>query len=202
MRYIAVLLIMIMAVGCVSPPPIPVPGIEEPEEEKVCRTVFEEVPGQVEECEEIQYTEEECGRRELEYLSSEAPIVHLCMLDGECGGKSLAGCTSCQKAMTRCTMIIHNLDLDKAGAWSVGANFTLGTSVFSRDPVTKTIGPNETEAFDFQHFYTPGLPMNSATCELFIKETAVVEDCQDITRTRMECANVTKLVIVEKEVCE
>ncbi len=202
MRYIAVLLIMIMAIGCVSPPPLPVPGFEEPEEEIECRTVFEEVPGLVEECEEVQYTEEVCGRRALEYISTEAPIVHLCMLDGECGGKSLAGCKYCQKAMTRCTMIIHNLDPKKSGAWTVGANFSLDGAVFSRDPVMKTIDPNETESFDFQHFYTPGVPINSATCKLFVIEEAVVDDCQDITRAREECANVTKLVIVEKEVCE
>jgi len=200
MKYLSLLVLFILTFGCVSTPISPAP--EEQEEEVVCRTVTELVPAEFEECSDIAYTEQECGRRSLNYTATELPITHLCMLDGDCGGKSLSECSACQKAATRCTMVIKNDDPKKTGEWTVVANFTLGTSVFARDPITISIDPNETAVFDFQHFYVPGDPINSAGCDLAIEEPAVVEDCYEITRTRQECVNVTRDVAIQKEVCE
>ena len=202
MKYILLLLSILLVFGCVGSPVGAPPAQEETEDEKTCRTVTEMVPRMVEECGEVSYTEEDCGKRELEYNTSMNPISHLCWIDGDCGGKPLSTCVDCTKAATRCTMLITNQDEKKSGTWSVGANFSLGNSLFARDPVTKTIEPGETEEFDFQHFYDPGKPINSATCELFIIDAAEVDDCVQITRTRQECSNVTKNVEVEKQVCE
>ncbi|MFH1685588.1 MAG: hypothetical protein ABH983_04750 [Candidatus Micrarchaeota archaeon] len=202
MKYLSLFLIFILAFGCVDTVVPPVQEEEEQKENIVCRTIDQMVPAEFEECSDVAYTEQECGRRKLNYTAIEIPITHFCMLDGACGGKPLSQCSACQKAMTRCTMSIKNDDLKKTGIWAVAANFTLGTSVFSRDPVTISIAPNETAVFDFQHFYTPGVPINSAGCNLVIKEPAVVDDCYEITRTRQECVNVTRDVSIQKEVCE
>lgn len=206
MKYILLLLTVLLVFGCVGTPE-ELPGVDDsdggPQETgQTCRTVIDLVPQTVEECGEVSYTEEDCGKRELEYNSSMNPVTHLCWIDGDCGGKPLSTCTSCLKAATRCTMLITNLDGKKTGTWTVKANFSVRNSLFSRDPVTKTIGPGETGVFDFQHFYDPGKPINSATCSLFITESAEVDDCVQITRSRYECENVTKDVEVERQVCE
>jgi hypothetical protein len=192
---------VLLAYGCIES----IPLIEEPEEETpqvVCKNVTEKVPAEFEECQDVAYTEQVCDRRELNYTISLAPIVHFCQIDGDCGGQPLSTCTGCVKAMTRCTMTIHNTEEKKSGSWSVGANFTVTGSVFSREPVTKTIEPGEGAAFDFQHFYSPGTPINSASCELFIKDKALIDECHEETRSKVECSNVTKMVSIQKEVCE
>jgi hypothetical protein len=205
MKHVILLLSILLVFGCVSSP-IDLPILEDehtPQETpKVCRNVTDLVPQVVEECGEVSYTEEECGKRKLEYNSSMNPISHLCWIDGDCGGKPLSTCTSCLKAATRCTLKLTNNDEKKSGTWTVGANFTQSNSLFSRDPVTKTIGPGETGVFDFQHFYDPGKPINSANCVLFVKTEAEVDDCIQITRTRQECTNVTTNVEVQRQVCE
>jgi hypothetical protein len=176
MKYILLLLSILLVFGCVSTPIGAPPEQESTEEtEKTCRTVTENVPKLVEECGEVAYTEEDCGKRELEYNTSMNPISHLCWIDGECGGKALSTCTDCLKAATRCTLLITNNDEKKSGTWVVGANFSLGNSLFARDPVTKTIEPGETAEFDFQHFYDPGKPINSATCDVFIVDKSFIE---------------------------
>ena len=207
MKYILLLLTILLVFGCVGPTSdLPIVddngGGTQQETGQNCRTVVDTVPEIVEDCGEVSYTEEDCGTRALEYNTSMNPITHLCWIDGDCGGKPLSTCTSCLKAATRCTMKITNLDEKKSGTWTVKANFTARNSLFSRDPVTKTIGPGETGVFDFQHFYDPGKPINSATCKLFITKAAEVDDCVQITRTRQECFNVTQNVEVEREVCE
>ncbi len=205
MKYIILLLSILLVFGCVgSPIELPIPQ-EEPtpqEPAQVCRTVTDLVPQVTEECGEVAYTEEDCGKRMLEYNTSMNPITHLCWIDGDCGGKPLSTCVSCLKAVTRCTLLLTNNDEKKSGTWTVGANFTKGTSLFSRDPITKTIGPGETGVFDFQHFYDPGKPINSANCALFVKKKAEVDDCVQITRSRQECSNVTKNVEVQRQVCD
>jgi hypothetical protein len=206
MRYIIILLTILLVFGCTGSP-VELPSLpSEPQDtqqsEEVCRTVTEMVPAQVEECGEVAYTEEECGKRTLNFTSEVAPTTHLCMIDGDCGGKPISECTACAKAATRCTMTITNDDEKKSGVWSVASNFTLGNSVFVRDPVTKTIDPGESEEFDFQHFYVPGFPINTATCQVFLMEEAEVDDCIQVTHTREECYNVTKQVSVDREVCE
>ncbi len=200
MKYI-ILLMSFLAFGCLgSDSGIPI--IEPPQQEPVCHTVTEMVPVVIEECGEVAYTEEVCERRELEYNTSMASISHICSLSDEgCGGTNLSNCSSCSKAVTRCTLEITNLDKRKSGEWTVGATFVSGKATFSREPITKTIDPEESQFFDFQQFYDPGAPINSATCKLVVTDVPVVEDCQDVTKTRNDCSNVTKMVEVSKEVC-
>jgi hypothetical protein len=204
MKYILLLLSILLIYGCVgSPIELPEPQEQTPvQPSQVCRTVIDLVPQTVEECGDVSYTEEDCGKRALEYNTSMNPVTHLCWIDGECVGKPLSTCVSCLKAATRCTLLLTNNDPKKSGTWSVGANFTIGNSLFSRDPVTKTIGPGETGVFDFQHFYDPGKPINSANCVLFVTKAAEVDDCVQVTRTRQECTNITTNVEVERQVCE
>ena len=203
MKYIILIMAMLLVFGCAGAPILPLEEeAEEGTKEKECRTVQEEVPTEVEECGEIAYTEEVCDKRILEYTTKKPPIAHFCMLDGVCGGKALSTCTACAKAMTRCGLNITNEDTNKDGTWKVGATFYVDGAKFKRDPITKTIGPGETVNFDFQHFYVPGKPIDSATCDIYVIEEAIIDDCQDVTRTRMECINVTKTVTVDREVCE
>ena len=199
MNYIVLVLAVMMAFGCISPvsPPAEVP--EAPE--KVCRTVTETVPSVVEECGEVSYTESECGRRELSYESAKSPLTHFCTLDGDCGGKSLSTCAYCDKAMTRCSIEINNTD-NKPGEWVVGATFSIYNAIFTREPLSAMIEPGEGHTFDFQQFYDPGHPINSAKCEIAIQKVPVIEDCREVTRTRVDCVNVTKTTTVEREVCD
>ena len=202
MRYIILIMTMLLAFGCIEIPVSQGPGPEEQAPEKVCRTVHEEVPTEMEECGEVSYTEEVCEKRTLNYSINKPPIIHLCQIDGDCGGKPLSECRTCAKAMTRCSIELTNEEENKAGTWSVSANFYVDDAIFKRDPVTKTVEPGETVQFDFQHFYVPGDPIDSATCQLDVVKEAVIDDCYDVTRTRTECSNVTKITIVQKEVCE
>ena len=199
LKYILLIVAALMVFGCVGQSPIPMEQPETPE--KQCRIIQEIVPVVVEECGEISYTEHECGRRNLTFEIIEIPATHFCALSDEtCGGGPLANCSSCRKAMTRCSLKIKNTN-GKPGEWTVGANFSIYNAVFAREPITATIDPNETYTFDFQQFYDPGDPISSATCNIFIIKPAILEDCQEVTRTKYECVNVTKMTTVDKEVC-
>jgi len=98
-------------------------------------------------------------------------------------------------------MVITNND-DRSGTWTVGANYSLGDSGFIKDPITHTIGPNESATFDFHQIYVPGYPVNSASCELYIMDEPIIDDCHEETRIKRDCTNVTTFVTVEREVCE
>lgn len=200
MRYLILFGILVMMVGCVGQEVIPLePPFEQPEKE--CTNVTEEIPVTHEECTNISYTEEVCERRALAYTSVEPPIVHLCVADGPCVGSLLSECPFCAKAMTRCMMVITNED-SKRGTWKVGAKFTLGKSGFIKDPITATIEPNESATFDFQQIYVPPKPISSASCELYMVEEPVIDDCHQETRTKRECTDVTSYVTTVREVCE
>lgn len=189
-----------MIFGCVSETPAQPQGTSQVQQN--CRIVQETVPVVVEECGDISYTEQVCERRNLLFETVETAPIHICALSSEiCGGAPLSSCASCRNAMTRCSMYIKNTN-SKTGQWTVGANFSIRNAVFAREPVTKTIAPNETILFDFQQFYDPGEPINSASCKIFIISPAILDDCREITRTKLDCVNVTKMATVEKEVCD
>lgn len=196
------LIFALLAFGCVGVEQM-VPTItEEPIKKQDCKTIFEMEPVTTEECGDVSYTEEVCERRELEYNISLLPISHICSLsDNGCSGKVLATCASCTKAVTRCEMTITNLDPKKSGDWTVGATFISGKATFSREPLTKNIDPLESEKFDFQQFYDPGTPINSAECKLFVSDIPIVDDCKGVTKTRRDCTNVTTMIQVSKEIC-
>ncbi|MBD3210559.1 hypothetical protein GF318_04225 [Candidatus Micrarchaeota archaeon] len=194
-------LVMFLA-GCNGVPAAP--EMQEGEEDESglqCRNVTEEIPVVEEICEEVSYTEEVCGIRKLEYAATELPKVDLCVRDGPCVGEPLKNCPDCDKAMSRCVLVITNED-DKEGTWEVGANYTIGAFGFNKEPVSHSIKPNESFAFDFNQLYAPGKPINSARCELFIMEEPMIDDCHDETRTVLECRNVTNIETVVTEVCE
>lgn len=201
MRLIILGILVMFLFGCAAPIELP---FEPPplEPEKECRMVTEERPFAGEECTNISYTEQVCEKRKLDYISAEPPVVHLCIADGPCVGSPLSECPACAKAMTRCMMVITNNDEDKSGTWRVGAEYTLGDAGFVKDPITQTIGPKESATFDFHQIYVPGQPVHSASCELYVIDEPILDDCHQETRLKRECANVTKYILVEKEVCE
>lgn len=187
--------------GCVSPPE-GMPFVPAGPEEKVCRTVSEEVPVVEQQCGDVSYTEQVCDIRELNYTSNMLPPTHLCISDTGCNGMQLGDCQGCAQAMTRCVLQITNTETQKTGTWKVGANYSLGTSGFIKDPITHTIEPGETASFDFNQIYNPGQPINSASCQLFIISKPKIEECHEETRSREECKDITTTKIVEREVCE
>jgi hypothetical protein len=160
------------------------------------------VPVVTEECGPVSYTEEVCGQRELEFIAIELPRVNLCVGDGPCVGNDLGECVTCSMAMTRCVMVIENTDAEKFGTWTVAANFTLGDSGFNREPITQTIGPNQTGTFDFQQIYAVNYPVTSAECHLAVSDAPIIDDCHGETRTKIECQNVTTQQKIQTEVCE
>lgn len=138
----------------------------------------------------------------LQFKVTELPKVNLCVADGPCVGYDLGTCPTCSKAMTRCVMVIENQDATATGTWTVGANFTLGAFGFNKDPISQTIGPNQTATFDFHQIYVVSQPITSATCTLAVTDNPVIDDCHQETRTKTECQNVTTQQLVQKQVCE
>lgn len=194
---------MLIIAGCVSPPTEAIPsspaGPSEPSQE--CTIVMEERPVIEEECGNVSFTEQICGLRTLEYSTASVPKVDLCIADGACVGEPLGKCLACSKAMTRCMLILTNDD-DKTGTWTVSASYMLGTSGFTKEPITAAIRPGESYTYDFFQIYVPGQPINSASCELTVTNEAIIDDCHEETRTGIVCRNVTRTVLVETEVCQ
>lgn len=205
MRIIFVLgiLAFLMIAGCTTTPQSKPPDQNPPvEENETCRTVTEQVPVVKEECGEVAYTEQVCDIRKLNYTQKSLPKVDLCISDGACLGKPLVECPNCVKAMTRCVLQITNRETEKSGTWSVSANYTMGNFGFQKDPISHTLGPNETADFDFNQIYTLAFPVSSANCHLVILSEPTIEDCVGQTRTTTECRNVTKTETVSREVCQ
>jgi hypothetical protein len=194
---------MLVVSGCISPP-AGQQGNPQPNQtaNKTCRTVIDEVPDTKEQCGDITFSEPVCNMRNLNYSVTRPPKVDLCISDGVCLGKPLGDCQGCAKAMTRCILQVHNTESQKTGSWTVGANFSIGNFGFNKDPITRTIGPNQTADFDFNQIYTPDYPINSASCSLAVISEPTIEDCIQVTRTKTECRNVTSTTKIQREVCE
>jgi len=195
---------MLMLAGCTTPAqPSGTADQGSTTQPVTCRMVQVQETGLVEECGPVSYTETVCGKRTLESDVTLLPKVDICSIDGPCSGLSIDECSSgCTKAMTRCVMVIKNLEDSKSGEWKVGANFTIPNAAFLKDPQALTIRPGETGTFDFYQFYSPGIPITTAECNVFVMEEPQIEDCHDETRTKDECAEVEKPVTVMREVCE
>ncbi len=206
MRYfiLAGLFAILMLAGCVTPPQqvITPPQNQTPTHQETCRMVDQSVPVVTEQCGNVSYTEQVCGKRELPFTVVELPSVNLCVADGPCVGHDLGECKTCTKAMTRCVWAIENKDPAATGTWTVGANFTLGAFGFNKDPISQTIAPNQTATFDFFQMYMVSQPITSAVCHLAVAETAIVDDCHGETRQAVECQNVTTQKTVQTQVCE
>ncbi len=164
--------------------------------------VVDEVPETKEQCSDVSFTEPSCGVRLLNYSITRLPKVDLCISDGECLGKPLGDCQNCVKAMTRCVMRVQSLEPQKTGTWSVGANFSFVNYGFEKEPITRTIGPNQSADFDFNQIYTVNYPVNSAVCNLAVISEPLIEECVQVSRTRTDCRNVTTTKSVPREVCE
>ncbi len=205
MRFLLVLgiIICVLAAGCASPESGQ--AQQEPQgvqKNQTCRLVSEDVPVTQEECGDISYTEEECSLRKLNYSTASVPKVDLCISDGVCTGKPLGDCPGCVKAMTRCVLKVTNLEPQKSGTWVVAANYTLGSAGFNKEPISITIGPNQTADFDFNQIYTPGFPINSASCNIAVMSEPSIEACVSVTKTRLQCRNVTRTETRQSQVCE
>jgi hypothetical protein len=192
---------MLMLAGCVSPPEI-TPHGPATGGAKNCTTVITQVPFTTKECNNVSYTEQVCGTRELPFTAVQLTKIDLCTADGPCVGKSLGECGSCSKAMSRCTMVIENKDPQKSGTWTVAVNFTYKNYGFNKEPVSKEIAPNGSYAFDVYQIYDPGTPLNSADCTMVITAKPSVQDCHDETRVRTDCQNVTAYSNETKNVCQ
>jgi len=194
---------MLFVSGCVSLPSNS-QGVPQQNQTpaKTCRTVIDEVPETKEQCSNVTLTEQSCGVRTLNYSVTRLPKVDLCISEGGCLGKPLGECPYCVKVMSRCILRIQSLEEQKTGTWSVGANYSLGNSSFLKNPITLTIGPNQTADFDFNQIYTVGYPINSASCTLAVAYEPTVDECVQVTRTKTECKNVTSTARTQREVCD
>ena len=161
-------LFAIMLAGCSAPMAPEAGATQAPEGEVQCHTVFDEVPVTEEVCSDVSFTESVCGIRKLNYSVESVPKVDLCISDGACLGKPLSDCPNCAKAMTRCMLRITNLEPQKTGTWSVGANYTLNNAGFDKDPITHSIPPGMTADFDFNQIYLLVPPVRSASCKLAV----------------------------------
>ncbi len=205
MRYLIVIgaLLLVLA-GCVSPPSVPEEQQEQNNSEQTenCHTVSVSEPFTEEECGNVSFTDQVCELRKLNYTVTDVPKVDLCIEDGNCVGNSLGSCPECSKAMTRCVLLIRNDEPQNSGTWTVAVNYTLGNSGFNKEPITQTIGPNESFAFDFDQIYTPGYPINSASCKMAVVAEPTIDECHEETRLEVVCQNVTEMRSVDREVCD
>lgn len=207
MRTIMLLgLFVLLSAGCLGPTEAqpeetPAPG-PVPEPSVTCTTVSELVPFEEEQCSNLTVFEPVCERKELNFSTIKLEPVHLCSSDGACTGKPLNECFTCSKAMTRCRLVVTNLDEDKPGVWKAGANFSIGNAGFIKESVSSMIGPGENYTFDFFQIYTPENLRIPASCEVFIIDIPEVEVCKDVIHTQEECLNVTKYKTVDKQVCQ
>ena len=197
---------VLISAGCIDMGEVVEPlAPEEPGEIVTCRTVAEEIPYVEEECEDVTYSEEECDMRALEYTSGDLVVVDLC-IEGqpECVGANLGGCINkCTRAMKRCRMDITNNDEEYEGIWTLGATFSYDGASFIKNPESAEIRPGSTHTFDFTQIYDVGSQTPTmATCTLTMIYEAIVKDCRMVTRKAIECKNVTKTKVVEREVCE
>ena len=189
---------MLLVAGCTAPA---LPSGQPQQPGVTCRNVTVVQPVTTEQCGDVQTTQQVCGLRKLPYKSVLLPKVDLCIIDGDCAGNPLSQCQHCTTAMTRCTLVIENLDQVASGTWSVSATYRIGKAGFDKGPITAVIEPNSTYSFDFQQIYVPGDPVNSANCNVTVSGEATVNDCHGETRTTRECRNVTGNANVQTTVC-
>jgi hypothetical protein len=170
-----------------------------------CKTVVTQEPYNKTQCQNVSKMDEVCVNRELNYTLSPTVKTDICVSSDLCvnpypGG----GCATyyCSKGQTRCRANLTNLDPQKSGTWSVGANFTMGGSVFGKDPVVETLLPGSTVPIDFQMLYNMDVNQVRPSCVVFVKSSPIIQDCNFITRITEDCQNVTEYKNVEKQVCQ
>jgi len=208
-RYLAGILMLILISGCLELPSTteqPENGVGPISASTQCRMVYVEEPYEEEECREVAYTEEQCARRELSY--SVTPIVKtdICTQNGDCVGKALLeniDCLyTCTQAMKRCQMNITNNDPQYDGVWVVGATFSYKDAAFVKNPLSVEIPDGESFTFSFEQIYSLGTPPTFASCSLSVLYPAIVRECIQVEKARIDCMNVTKVRIVQQEVCD
>ncbi len=197
------LLAILLVAGCIQAPPQAPPTGQQPTTPvQTCRNVTTVTPVTQLVCGNVSYTVPVCELRKLNYTVTMRPNVDLCIGDGNCTGSPLGQCQTCSSAMTRCVMVIQNNEPVDSGSWTVAANFTLGNAGFIKDPITEVIPANGSFAFDFNQIYTPGDPISSAVCNLWITKEPTIQDCHQETRTRVDCNNVTTNTTSTSQVCD
>ncbi len=197
------LLAILLIAGCIQAPTQTPPATQPtPTPVQTCRNVTTYTPVTQLVCGNVSYTVPVCELRKLNYTISMKPKVDLCIGDGSCTGSPLGQCQTCSSAMSRCVMEIKNNEPVDSGSWTVAANFTLGNAGFIKDPITEVIPPNGSFAFDFNQIYTPGDPISSANCNLWVSKEPTIQDCHQETRTRIDCNNVTTNTSSTTQVCD
>jgi len=201
LRGFAFLIFLGILFGCVS---APLQNPLQPNATPSCSTVTTQEPYQEQVCQNVSKMDQVCANRELNYSLSPATKTYLCSENNLCVnwlGNGTCVTYYCSNGMTRCTANLTNLDPQKSGTWSVGANFSLDGKVFGKNPVEVTLLPSESEIVDFDLFYGMDINQLKADCSIFISTPSRIQDCSFVTTTALDCQNVTKYRDVEKQVC-
>lgn len=172
--------------------------------QETCRTITVQEPYIEEVCEDVVVLEDVCKTIDLDYSLSQVNKTQLCVEKALCvSWYSNGTCmvSYCSRGMTRCQATLTNLDPQKEGTFGVSAAFTLGTSVFQKNEILRKILPNDSATYDFNQFYTMDINQAVPVCDVFVTSGARLQDCKTESRVFTECANVTKYLEVEKEIC-
>jgi len=204
MEKFIVLFVLGIFFGCISnlAPPIQLPAQNETTE---CKNITVKEPYVSEVCQNVSKMEQVCATRELNYSLSEINKTVLCIERNLCVNYySNGSCATwyCSKGMVRCKMTLTNLDSQKAGSWSMGANFTLDGNVFQKNIETETLLPNESAVYDYYQLYTMDINQKNAVCNIFVTEPAKLQDCISVSKAAVECKNITGYKDVSTQECQ
>ncbi|MFH1520481.1 MAG: hypothetical protein ABID61_02440 [Candidatus Micrarchaeota archaeon] len=168
---------------------------------QTCRIIQTDKPVTTEECVNYTKTSTDCNERQMYYSILSLSKNTLCTADGSCAGKSIENCGKCSTAMTRCIMTINSDEQKESGTITVGANFTLPSGAFLKEPISKTFNHGTNDTFDFYQIYNPGNPINTADCNLYVIGIPTVNECNDITKIVSDCKPVTRIEKIQTEIC-
>ncbi len=199
---IGLLLGILLIAGCISQStttPTPTPEVKLTG--TTCTNTTTETPIVTSQCDNVSYTEQVCQMRNLEYSITSKTKVDLCIASDSCSDTPLNDCHTCTRAMTRCTITVQNNDPKQTGDWTVGANFTLFNAGFIKNPQTLTILPTHNATFDFFQIYSLGYVQSAATCDLYVVNPPLINDCHQETRNKIVCNNVTTMQTTTQQVC-
>jgi hypothetical protein len=205
LRYVLVGIMLIALFGCLMPVSSQAQNRTQENTTTDCKVVVTQEPFTEEICQNVSKMEEVCENRELNYSLAAVEKNFVCLEDSLCmdrGPDGVCYYKLCSKGMTRCRSNITNLDPQKTGVWGVAANFSFDSgTLFEKNPVSKTLFPNETRALDFEQSYEMDLNQKKPSCTIFVKTPAKLQDCNFITKLIENCINTTKNKTVEKTVC-
>ncbi|MBI5223668.1 hypothetical protein HY990_04570 [Candidatus Micrarchaeota archaeon] len=203
---IAILACGFLVFGCVDSktPQIPPKETDISNKNIRCNNITQESPVIKTECTNVSFTEPVCINRELPYRIEPVNQVDICSLDSNsenCLGKPLSMCQHCEAVTTTCAIKITNLDSLKAGEWEFGANMSVGRTQITKEKKTIKVEPGATETLKYDHNYNTNGVMVGADCNIFVSKKPQVFECNQITRERVECKNITDIIRTVRQDC-